>query len=189
MLLSPRFSDALGFAALLHREQLRRVSGTPYLGHLLAVAAIVLEHGGGEDEAIAALLHDAVEDQGGPPVRLEIRRRFGPQVAEIVDGCTDSDVTPKPPWRARKEAHLTHLRTASPSVCLVVAADKLDNARSLLRDFRVHGPSLWGHFRGGREGTLWYLRTATEAVQHAAPAPLIEELDRVVSQLEDAGRG
>ena len=189
MLLSPRFSDALGFAASLHREQLRKVTGTPYLGHLLAVAAIVLEHGGGEDEAIAALLHDAVEDQGGPPVREEIRRRFGSQVVEIVDGCTDTDVAPKPPWQARKEAHLAHLRTASPSVCLVVAADKLDNARSLLRDFRRQGPSLWGHFRGRRDGTLWYLRTAIEALQHAAPTALIEELGRVVSELENAAGG
>jgi GTP pyrophosphokinase len=189
MLLSPRFSDALGFAASLHREQLRKVSGTPYLGHLLAVAAIVLEHGGGEDEAIAALLHDAIEDQGGPPTREEIRRRFGARVVEIVDGCTDTDVAPKPPWRARKEAHLAHLRTASPAVCLVVAADKLDNSRSLLREFRRHGPSLWDHFRGGRDGTLWYLRTATEALQHAAPPPLSEELDHVVSELESAAGG
>jgi GTP pyrophosphokinase len=188
MFLSPRFSDALVFAASLHREQLRKVSGTPYLGHLLAVAAIVLEHGGGEDEAISALLHDAIEDQGGPPAREEIRRQFGAVVAEIVDGCTDSDVTPKPPWRARKEAHLAHLRVASPSVCLIVAADKLDNARSLLRECRRHGPSLWGHFRGGRDGTLWYLRAAIEAVQHAAPAPLVEEVESVVAQLEDAAR-
>jgi GTP pyrophosphokinase len=188
MFLSTRFSDALVFAAALHREQSRKVTGTPYLGHLLAVAAIVLEYGGGEDEAIAALLHDSVEDQGGPAVREEIGRRFGAAVMEIVDGCSDTDVMPKPPWRARKEAHLAHLRTASPAVCLVVAADKLDNGRSLLRDLRRHGPALWEHFRGGRDGTLWYLRTAIEALQHAAPTPLIEELRGVVARLEAAAR-
>ncbi len=188
MILSPRFSEALGFAAALHARQERKVTGTPYVGHLLAVTAIVLEHRGGEDEAIAALLHDAIEDQGGPPVRAEILRRFGPRVAEIVDGCSDTDAMPKPPWQARKEAHLARLRTASASVCLVAAADKLDNARSLLRDFRSYGPSLWGHFRGGREGTLWYLGAAIEALRHAAPAPLIEELDRVVSRLAVAAK-
>jgi GTP pyrophosphokinase len=188
MILSSRFSEALGFAAALHARQKRKVSGTPYVGHLLAVTAIVLEHGGGEDEAIAALLHDAIEDQGGPPVRAEILRRFGSQVTEIVDGCTDTDVIPKPPWRARKEAHLAHLRTASESVCLVVAADKLDNSRSLLREFRSHGPSLWDHFRGGRDGTLWYFGAAIEALRHAAPAPLVDELDSVVSRLALAAK-
>jgi GTP pyrophosphokinase len=169
MILSSRFSEALGFAAALHARQKRKVSGTPYVGHLLAVTAIVLEH-------------------GGPPVRAEILRRFGSQVTEIVDGCTDTDVIPKPPWRARKEAHLAHLRTASESVCLVVAADKLDNSRSLLREFRSHGPSLWDHFRGGRDGTLWYFGAAIEALRHAAPAPLVDELDSVVSRLALAAK-
>jgi GTP pyrophosphokinase len=184
MRLSPRFSEALVMAAALHAGQLRKIAGTPYVGHLLAVCGIVLEYGGGEDEAIAALLHDAIEDQGGAPTREEIGRRFGPAVVAIVDGCTDSDVQPKPPWRGRKERHLAHLREAPAAVCLVVAADKLDNVRSMLREYRRHGESLWGYFRGGREGTRWYYRAAVEAVRHATAAALIEELDRRVSEFE-----
>ena len=124
-MLSSRFSDALVYAANLHAAQTRKVSGEPYLAHLLGAAAIVLDYGGDEDEAIAALLHDAIEDQGGPAARAEILRRFGERVAAIVEGCTDTDAFPKPPWRQRKEAFLERLRTAAPSVRLVVAADKL----------------------------------------------------------------
>ena len=123
-----RFCEALEYAVRLHAAQRRKGSDTPYIAHLLSVTAIVLEHGASEDEAIAALLHDAVEDQGGAPVREEIRRRFGPAVATIVDGCTDCDTTPKPPWRERKEAFLARLPSAGRSVHLVTAADKLHNA-------------------------------------------------------------
>lgn len=133
MLLSSRFTEALSYVAALHAEQRRKVSGEPYLAHLLAVTAIVMEHGGNEDEAIAALLHDAAEDQGGTATPEEIRRRFGAAVAEIVEGCSDTVVSPKPPWRQRKEAHIARLRDASPSVRLVVAADKLHNVGSLAR--------------------------------------------------------
>ncbi|MBI5830235.1 MAG: bifunctional (p)ppGpp synthetase/guanosine-3',5'-bis(diphosphate) 3'-pyrophosphohydrolase, partial [Chloroflexi bacterium] len=138
------------------------------------------------DEAIAALLHDAVEDQGGPVVRDEIRRRFGDNVAAIVDGCTDTDATPKPPWRARKEAYIAHIRTASPSVQLVSAADKLHNARAILLDYRQMGDSLWERFHGGREGTLWYYRAIVTAFREAGagPARLVDELERVVADLE-----
>ncbi|HEV3138536.1 MAG TPA: HD domain-containing protein, partial [Pirellulales bacterium] len=139
MQLTARFSEALAYAAELHGDQLRKGSGVPYFSHLLAVAAIALEHGASEDEAIAALLHDAVEDQGGAPVRDEIRRRFGRGVADIVDGCTDADTLPKPPWRERKEKYLAHLPTAGASVQLISAADKLHNARSLLQDYRAIG--------------------------------------------------
>ena len=146
-----------------------KLSGEPYLAHLLAVAAIVMEHGGNEDEAIAALLHDAVEDQGGLPTLEEIRRRFGPAVAEIVEGCSDAVVTPKPPWRQRKEAYIARLRNASASVRLVSAADKLHNARSHPRASIVaSGESLWANFRGGRDGTLWYYRTVVETLKQAA---------------------
>ena len=182
--LSPRFDEALVYASRLHADQVRKGSGTPYIGHLLAVAAIVLEHGGSEDEAIAALLHDAVEDQGGAPTREEIRRRFGDAVAAIVDGCTDTDQTPKPPWRQRKEAHLAHLRTASPAVRLVAAADKLHNARSVLADYREHGEAIWAHFRGGRAGTLWFYRAMADTLGGAGSTPLVDELDRTVSELE-----
>ena len=189
MSLTPRFSDALGFAFQLHAGQFRKASGVPYVAHLLSVAAIALEHGASEDEAIAALLHDAIEDQGGAPVRDEIRRRFGQRVADIVNGCTDSETIPKPPWRARKEMYLAHLSSANASVRLVCAADKLHNVRSLLQDYRTHGELLWDRFNGGKAGTLWYYRavaTILREVQDSdSPAErLIAELDRALGQLE-----
>jgi len=184
MPLSPRFAEALAFAAALHAEQRRKLSGAPYVAHLLAVTATVLEHGADEDTAIAALLHDAIEDQGGPAARAEILRRFGPAVTAIVDGCTDSDAQPKPPWRERKEAYVARLRSAPPSVRLISAADKLHNARSILTAYRAHGDSLWQHFRGGRAGTLWYYRAVVDALKHSGPTPLVEELECTVKDLE-----
>jgi (p)ppGpp synthase/HD superfamily hydrolase len=182
--LSARFEEALPFAALLHRDQVRKGSKTPYVSHLLGVAAIVLEHGGNEDEAIAALLHDAVEDQGGAPTLIAIRERFGDAVAAIVEGCTDTDVVPKPPWRPRKEAYVAHVASASPSVRLVSAADKLHNARSILADYRRHADAVWDRFSGGKEGTLWYYRALVEAFRSHGVTPLLEELDRVVREIE-----
>ena len=123
--LSSRFDVAFVYASQLHKDQMRKGSQIPYISHVLAVASIALEHGADENEAIAALLHDAVEDAGGAPVREEIRKRFGEEVATIVDGCTDTDESPKPPWRTRKEAYIAHLRDAPDSVALVSAADKL----------------------------------------------------------------
>jgi len=184
MTLSNRFSDALVFAAELHKDQRRKISGEPYAAHLLAVAAIVLEHGGDEEDAIAALLHDAVEDQGGAATRDEIERRFGHRVAATVVGCSDADTTPKPPWRQRKEAYIAHLADASPSVRLVSAADKLHNARSLLCQRRRCGDSVWEYFHGGRDGTLWYFRAVVDALKHHGRTSLVEELDAVVGQLE-----
>ena len=189
MSLTPRFSEALGYAFQLHAGQFRKASGVPYVAHLLSVAAIAIEHGASEDEAIAALLHDAIEDQGGAPVRDEIRRRFGQHVAGIVDGCTDSETIPKPPWRARKEKYLAHLPSANASVRLVCAADKLHNVRCLLQDYHTHGELLWDRFSGGKAGTLWYYRAVAtilrEAQERALPAErLIAELDRTLSQLE-----
>ena len=180
----PRFCEALSYAAALHAEQRRKVSGEPYLAHLLAVAAIVMEHGGDEDEAIAALLHDAIEDQGGRATRDEIARRFGPAVVAIVEGCTDSDTMPKPPWRQRKEAYIARLHAAPAAVRRVSAADKLHNARSILRECRARGESLWKHFHGGREGTLWYYRAVVEALKRSEPDPLVEELGRTVAEME-----
>jgi (p)ppGpp synthase/HD superfamily hydrolase len=182
--LSERFQEALAYAARLHAGQLRKGTKIPYVAHLLSVASIALRHGAGEDEAIAALLHDAVEDQGGAATREEIRRRFGENVARIVDGCTDSDVTPKPPWRPRKEAYIARVRGASASVRLVSAADKLDNARALLADYRLVGDTLWKRFTGGKAGTLWYYRSLVQAFRENGSSPLIDELDRVVSELE-----
>ncbi len=184
MPLSPRFTEALTFATQLHATQTRKGSGVPYVSHLLGVASIALDYGANEDEAIAALLHDAIEDQGGAKTRAEIRRRFGDTVTEIVDGCSDTDVTPKPPWQQRKEAYIAHIPTASPSVRLVSAADKLHNARSLLRDYRIIGESLWQRFTGRKDGTLWYYRALIEAFRQAGSMPVVDELERVVEELE-----
>lgn len=180
-MLSERFDRALVFAADLHRTQRRKGSGVPYISHLLAVCALTLEFGGDEDEAIAALLHDAIEDQGGPVARAAILERFGPRVTEIVDGCTDTDESPKPPWRARKEAYIRSIASASPSVRLVVTCDKLHNARSLIRDYRILGEALWERFTGGREGTLWYYRAMADALGS-------DELDRAVAELESLAK-
>lgn len=183
-MLSEKFTEALTFATQLHATQKRKGSGVPYIAHLLGTASIALEYGANETEAIAALLHDAIEDQGGSPTREEIRRRFGDAVTAIVDGCTDADTTPKPPWQQRKEAYIAHIPTASASVRLVSAADKLYNARSVLKDYRLLGEDLWQRFAGRKAGTLWYYRTLVEALRAAASTPLVEELDRVVTQIE-----
>ncbi len=182
--MTSRFEQALVFAAQLHREQRRKGSGVPYISHLLGVTALVIEHGGDEDEAIAALLHDAIEDQGGPRAREKIRRRFGDRVTGIVDGCTDSETIPKPPWKERKRAYIAHLSEAPASVRLVSAADKLHNARSILNDYRSLGEEIWQRFAGRKAGTLWYYRSVLDVLSQAGRTPLVEELDRVVSQLE-----
>jgi GTP pyrophosphokinase len=182
--LSTRFEEALTYAARLHAGQRRKGTKIPYVTHLLAVASIALRHGASEDEAIAALLHDAIEDQGGAATREEIRRRFGEEVVRIVDGCTDTDVSPKPPWRPRKEAYIAHVREAPASVRLVSAADKLDNSRAILADYRQVGEALWKRFTGGKAGTLWYYRSLVQAFREAGSNPLIDELDRVVSEIE-----
>ncbi len=182
---SPRFDQALVYAHQLHARQTRKGTTIPYIGHLLAVTSIVIENGGTEDEVIAALLHDAVEDAGGAATREEIRRRFGENVAAIVDGLTDTDQTPKPPWRARKEAYLAHLNEASSSVLLVSLADKIHNATSILRDLRNEGDGVWSRFTGGKEGSLWYYRALVAAFRARGQFPaLTEELDRIVKELE-----
>lgn len=183
-MLSQRFTDALTFATHLHANQTRKGGRVPYIAHLLGVASIALEHGANEDEAIAALLHDAIEDQGGEATRQEIRRRFGDTVTEIVDGCTDSDTTPKPPWQQRKTDYIAHIPKASASVLLVSAADKLYNARSILNDYRLIGDVVWQRFHGGKDGTLWYYRAIVDAFRTTGSAPLFDELERVVSELE-----
>jgi GTP pyrophosphokinase len=183
MRLTSRFEEAALYALRLHDKQFRKGSEIPYAAHLFSVASIALSHGANEDEAIGALLHDAVEDQGGAPTLAEIHRRFGDAAAAIVEGCTDTDVVPKPPWRARKEAYIAHVRTASPSVRLVSACDKLDNARAVLSDYYVLGESLWGRFKGGKDGTLWYYRELVNAFREAGGGSIVEELDRVVQEL------
>ena len=179
-----KFEDALTYTARLHKDQMRKGTGTPYVTHLLAVAAIVGENGGTEDETVAALLHDAPEDRGGKERLKDIRARFGDTVAEIVDGCTDTYEDPKPAWQPRKEAYVEHLATAPASARLVSAADKLHNARSILADLRSLGDELWDRFTGGKEGTLWYYHALVEAYAEAGSNPVVEELDRVVREIE-----
>jgi (p)ppGpp synthase/HD superfamily hydrolase len=186
MSLSTHFDEALVYASGLHRAQLRKGTRIPYVSHLLAVTAIVLERGGDEETAIAALLHDAAEDCGGTPVLEEIRRRFGERVATLVAGCTDDTPLPgaaKAPWRPRKEAYLAHLPHAADAVRLISAADKLHNARSTLTALQ-HGEDVWSRFAGGREGTLWYYHRLIEIFRTAGPHDLGEELARTVAEIE-----
>ncbi|HEY6579789.1 MAG TPA: HD domain-containing protein [Rubrobacter sp.] len=177
-----KFENALVYASQLHKDQVRKGTSTPYITHLLAVASIVGENGGTQDEVVSALLHDAPEDQGGEPTLREIRDRFGNEVAEIVDGCTDTYENPKPPWRERKERYLAHLANASDSVRLVSSADKLHNARTVLSDYRLLGEDLWTRFNGKKVGTLWYYRAIVDTLR--GDGPIVEELDRVVTDLE-----
>jgi (p)ppGpp synthase/HD superfamily hydrolase len=183
-LFSRRFIEALGYAARIHSRQIRKKTGRPYIGHLLNVTSIVIEYGGDEEMAIAALLHDAVEDQGGLPRLREIRRKFGERVAHIVDGCTDCYSEPKPPWLKRKRSYVARIASESEDVRLVSAADKLSNVRETLHDLRVHGERVFKRFKGKKQGTLWYYCALVEEFRKAGSNPLVEELDCVVTELE-----
>lgn len=185
--MTDRFALALTYAESLHREQRRKTSGCPYIAHLMGVSSLVMEAGGSEDECIAALLHDAVEDQGGAETAAEIRRRFGPVVARIVAGCTE-DKRPSQSWRARKEAAVRDVPECSSSVLLVLSADKLHNVRSLLAEHRRVGERVWHSFRGGREGTLWYFRSMADAIGRAGGSPLSDELEDAVQALHERAR-
>jgi len=184
--LTQRFVEALRYAAELHQFQRRKGKGQPYVGHLLGVAAIVIQHGGGEDQVIAALLHDAVEDQGGLPRLDEIREKFGEQVARIVDGCTDSYEArgEKRAWAERKRAYIERVAKENADVRLVSAADKLANAREILADYRVEGDEVFKRFQGRKDGTLGYYRQLVDVFRKAGTSALVEELERVVSELE-----
>jgi (p)ppGpp synthase/HD superfamily hydrolase len=182
--LGPRFHRAFVFAAEKHAGQTRKASTIPYIAHLMGVASLVLEFGGDEDMAIAALLHDVVEDCGGAPMSKEVRRRFGSRVAKIVDGCTDSDSVPKPPWRERKETYIRHLKSADAETRMVSAADKLNNVRSILADYREVGEAVWQRFKGGHDGTLWYYRALLQEFLRSKPNRLIRELELAVRELE-----
>ena len=185
MKLSRHFEKALVYATRIHGGQLRKKTGIPYIAHILGVTAIAMEYGANETEAIAALLHDAVEDCGGAKRLRDIERKFGKAVAKIVDGCTDTYETPKPPWRERKQAYLAHLKSSSASTRLVSAADKLHNTRAILTDLRRQGTEVFERFSGKRDGTLWYYRALVTAFrQHGNHADLVDELDRVVTEIE-----
>jgi (p)ppGpp synthase/HD superfamily hydrolase len=187
--LGPRFLRAFAFAAEKHKAQTRKASTIPYIAHLMGVASLVLEAGGDEDLAIAALLHDVVEDCGGAPMLKEVRRRFGRRVAKVVDGCTDADTDPKPPWRDRKEKYLRHLMTTDADTQLVSAADKLNNIRSILSDYRSVGESVWSRFNGGRDGTLWYYRTLRDIFRRHKQNRITRDFELAVGELDALAEG
>ncbi len=186
--LSSRLYDAVELAFRLHGHSARKVGNIPYMAHLLSVCALVQGDGGSEDEAIAALLHDALEDQPEHITRLDIERRFGSQVLLIIDLSTDTppDYTggPKPPWRERKEAYLAHARSADPALLRVTIADKIDNIRSILVDYRRIGEALWARFHAGKEEQLWYYNACLDAYETAgSKGPLMDELRSLVGEL------
>lgn len=183
-ILTQRFEQALIYATRLHSQQTRKVTGVPYISHLLSVTALVLEAGGNEEEAIAALLHDAVEDQGGATTRAEIYDQFGEQIVAIVDDCTEFKSEIKPPWRERKLHYIEQLRVASPSARRVALADKLHNMRALLFDYRQQGEAIWSIFSTGKDGMLWFYHSFLTMYREVAPSPMVEELARVVAELE-----
>jgi GTP pyrophosphokinase len=191
---SARLTAAFDYARALHAKQVRKGTTVPYIAHLLGVAALVIEHGGDEDQAVAALLHGAIEDQGRDGrTRTEIEDKFGARVARIVEGCTDADTIPKPPWRERKEAYVAHLGHAPIEVRRVAAADKLHNARAILVDYRRMGERVWARFNAGPDEQLWYYRNLVTALRSAdatgESARLVDQLDEVVTALEAEARG
>jgi len=187
--LGPRFQRAFEFAAKQHAGQTRKASTVPYIAHLMGVASLVFEAGGDEDLAIAALLHDVVEDCGGAPMLEKIRRHFGSRVAKIVDGCTDAYQIPKPPWHDRKVSYINRLKKEDDETRLVSAADKLNNVRSILSDYRIIGESVWSRFNGGRNGTLWYYRTLRDEFLRSTPNRITRDFDLAVRDLESLTAG
>ena len=182
--LTNKFEQALVYATQLHANQTRKVDKIPYISHLMSVSALILEAGGSEDEAIAGLLHDAVEDQGGKATREEIRQKFGETIVEIVDGCTESDITPKPPWKERKIQYIENIRNASDSVKLVSLADKLHNARSLLIGYQNQGDRLWDYFTGSKEDKLWFYGELLEIYKQVNVNFMTVELEQILRELE-----
>jgi (p)ppGpp synthase/HD superfamily hydrolase len=182
--LSPQFEKALTYATRIHGGKLRKKTRIPFVAHILGVAAIAMEYGANETEAIGALLHDAVEDCGGAKRLRDIERKFGKKVAKIVEGCTDTDQTPKPPWLERKKAYVVHVRHASTPTKLVSASDKLHNVRAILMDYRKEGEKVWSRFNRGKEGALWYYRALVNAFKGKRIRPLVQELNRTLTQLE-----
>jgi (p)ppGpp synthase/HD superfamily hydrolase len=184
MKLSRQFEKALVYATRAHGDQTRKKTGIPYIAHILGVTAIAMEYGANETEAIAALLHDAVEDCGGAKRLRDIERKFGNEVARIVEGCTDTDQTPKPPWLERKKAYLAHVRHAPMPTKLVSASDKLHNVRAILMNYRKEGERLWSRFNAGKQGALWYYRALVNAFSGKRIQPLVQEFDRTLTVLE-----
>lgn len=184
MEITQRFDAALVMASDLHRLQFRKGTKIPYISHLMSVSALVLENGGTEEEAIAGLLHDAVEDQGGQQTLSLIRKEFGDFVADLVMDLSDTDQVPKPPWRTRKQSYLNHLEGVSISALRVSAADKLHNARCVLRDYLDLREELWTRFSASADEQLWYYRSLVDVFGRRLGGPLASELSRTVAELE-----
>jgi (p)ppGpp synthase/HD superfamily hydrolase len=182
--LTPRFDAAFAYAHETHATQTRTGNGVPYLGHLMGVASIVIDDGGTEDEAIAALLHDAAEDRGGRERLDDIRTRFGDAVARIVEDCTDSWTTPKPAWAERKQQYAEHARTLPPASLRVSAADKVHNAYAILRDLRNTGDRVWERFNASADDIVAYYQALVRAYRDAGGGRLVDELDRIVRAIE-----
>jgi (p)ppGpp synthase/HD superfamily hydrolase len=183
-MLTQRFDEAFRFAHELHAAQTRKGTAAPYIGHLMGVTSIVLDDGGTEDEAIAALLHDAVEDQGGRERLEEIRQRFGDSVARIVEDCTDSWDTPKKPWAERKRQYVEHARHLPPPSLRVSAADKVHNAYAILRDLRNTGEAVWKRFNAAPDDVMSYYEGLVRAYREAGGGRLVDELDRIVRGIQ-----
>ena len=159
VVLTQRYADAVAYASALHAGQARKSTTIPYISHLLGVSSLILEAGGDEDMAIAGLLHDGPEDQGGRAILDDILTRFGPRVASIVEGCTDSfaeNPEEKEPWRTRKEKYIAHLKVADDDALTVSLADKLHNARAIVSDLMITGPETWDRFNATADDILWY---------------------------------
>lgn len=186
------FEEAVRFALSRHRLQARKGTEIPYMAHLLQVTGIVLEAGGTEEQAVAALLHDCLEDarrEDVPMLRSAIRSRFGERVLDIVEALTDSEGEPKPPWKERKQRYLSHLgRERDPAVLLVACADKLHNASAIVRDLKTHGPDVWTRFEGKREGTLWYYAELVKAIHLEHDTPVLRDLAALVAELHELAR-
>ncbi len=182
--LTSRFDEAFSFAHEIHGAQTRKGNSSPYIGHLMGVASIVLDDGGGEDEAIAALLHDAAEDQGGRTRLEEIRTRFGDGVARIVEDCTDSWETPKRPWADRKREYIEHARSLPPASLRVAAADKVHNAYAILRDLRNVGDEVWARFNAPADDVIAYYEGLVRAMRESGGGKLVDELDRIVKGIQ-----
>ena len=181
--LGKKLEEAFRYAAKHHAGQARKGTAVPYLSHLMAVTSLVLEAGGDEEMAIAALLHDVVEDCGGMPRLREVRKLFGPRVGKIVEGCTDSFGEPKPDWIERKKFYLREVKSADAETRLVSASDKLHNVRTIIADYRKDGERIWQRFSGKREGTLWYYRALSNEYKRS-PNRNTRELEIAVSELE-----
>ena len=181
---SKQLTKAFSLAAELHKGQVRKGSGEPYLSHVMGVAALVIRYKGTENEVAGALLHDTAEDCGGEKILSLIRRELGPEIESIVRGCSDSFTSPKPPWKERKIAFINSLPSASSSIILVSNCDKIYNLGTILDDYREHGEALWKRFKGEKDGTLWYYRTLASFYSSKGPAGPSEKLNRILQALE-----